>query len=223
MVLSEKDKEGVRKILEPVQRPVKILFFRDSSPRCQYCDVIEELLADIQSVNGNVLYEVLDANSEEAKRYGVNGGPVLLFEEKPNIRYRGIPSGHEFPAFLEDIVAVARGSVEITAAAAKKLARIQEPLQVLVFVTPTCPYCPLAVRVAHHFAYVNDRILAEAVEAIEWSELADRYRVSAVPKIVVIDPETGRDLVEWEGAVPEDVFADYLLHALEHKHGGHHH
>lgn len=223
MVLSDKDKEGVRKILEPVQKPVKILFFKDSSPRCQYCDVIEELLADIRSVNENVVYDVLDANSEEAKKYGIEGGPVLLFEEKPNIRYRGIPSGHEFPAFLEDIVSVAKGSVEINASAAKKLAKIQEPLHVLIFVTPTCPYCPLAVRAAHHFAYVNDKILAEMVEAIEWSALADKFRVSAVPKVVVLDPETGKELLEWEGAVPEDVFADYLLHALEHKHGNHEH
>ncbi len=223
MVLSDKDKEGVKKILEPVTREVKILFFKDDSPRCQYCDVIEELLADIHSVNENVVYEVLDANGDEGKRYGIDGGPVLLFEEKPNIRYRGIPSGHEFPAFLDDIVSIAKGAVELNANAAKKIAKIQEPLHLLIFVTPTCPYCPLAVRAAHHFAFVNDKILAEMVEAIEWSALADQYRVSAVPKIVVLDPESGKELLEWEGAVPEDAFADYLLHALEHKHGAHDH
>jgi len=64
--------------------------------------VIEELLGDIQSVNEHVVYEVFDASSDKAKEYGIEGGPVLLFEAKPNIRYRGIPSGHEFPAFLDD-------------------------------------------------------------------------------------------------------------------------
>jgi len=214
MVLSEKDKEAVGKILEPVKKTVKILFFKDDSPRCKYCNIIEELLADIHSVNNNVVYEVLDAESEEAEKYGVDGGPVMLFEEKPNIRYRGIPSGHEFPAFLDSIVSIARGSVEISASAAKKLARIGKPLHVMVFVTPSCPYCPPAVITAHRFAYVNENITSEMVEAAEWTELAEKYRVSAVPKTVVLDPATGEKLEEWEGAVPEDVFADYLLKAL---------
>ncbi|HID08738.1 TPA: hypothetical protein EYP13_00755, partial [Candidatus Micrarchaeota archaeon] len=125
MVLDDKSKEGVKKILEPVNKQVKILFFRDGSPRCKYCDIIEGLLADIRSVNENVVYEVLDAEGEEAKRYGIDGGPVMLFEDKPNIRYRGIPSGHEFPAFLEDIISIAKGSVEVSAAVAKNLAKIQ--------------------------------------------------------------------------------------------------
>ncbi len=212
MVLSDKDKEGVKKILEPVQRDVKILFFKDNSPRCQYCDVIEELLADIHSVNEHVIYEVLDANGEKAKEYGIEGGPVLLFEEKPNIRYRGIPSGHEFPAFLDDIVSIAKGSIDINASAATKIGKIDKPIKMWIFVTPTCPYCPLAVRAAHHFAFVNPNITAEMIEAIEWSDLADKFQVSAVPKNVILD-ENGNELVEWEGALPEEVFAEYTLKA----------
>ncbi len=214
MVLSDKDKEGVKKILEPVQKEVKILFFKDDSPRCQYCNVIEELLGDIHSVNENVVYEVYDANSDKAKEYGIEGGPVLLFEEKPNIRYRGIPSGHEFPAFLDDIKSIAAGSVDINANAAKKIAEIDKPIKMWIFVTPTCPYCPLAVRAAHHFAFINDNILAEMIEAIEWSDLADKFQVSAVPKNVILD-ENGNELVEWEGALPEEVFAEYTLKAAK--------
>lgn len=217
MVLSDKEKEGVRKILESVQRPVKILFFRDESPRCKYCDIIEEMLSDISSVNGNVQFRVLDVESEEAKKFGVEGGPVMLFENKPNIRYRGAPSGHEFPAFLRSIISIAEGSVDMDVAVAKKIAKIQEPIQLLIFVTPACPYCSPAVISAHRFAHVNENILAEMVEAAEWAELADEYRVSAVPKIVVIDPKTGKTLKEWEGAVPEEVFADHIVNALEAK------
>ena len=214
MVLSDKDKEGVKKILEPVQKEVKILFFKDDSPRCKYCDVIEELLGDIHSVNENVVYEVYDANSDRAKAYGIEEGPVLLFEAKPNIRYRGIPSGHEFPAFLDDIKAIAAGSVDINENAAKKIAEIDKPIKMWIFVTPTCPYCPLAVRAVHHFAFINDNILAEMIEAIEWSDLADKFQVSAVPKNVIFD-EDGNELVEWEGALPEEVFAEYTLKAAK--------
>ena len=220
MVLSERDKEAVGKILEPVKRETKILFFRSDEPSCQYCDVIEELLEDIHAVNPNVVYEVHDAKGKEAKKYGVEHGPTLIFADKPNIWYMGIPSGHEFRAFLDDIVAVGTGSIDINVSAARKIAKVDEPLEILVFVTPTCPYCPMAVRVAHSFAFVNPKVKAVMVESIEYSDLANKYRVSAVPKNVIRDPETGNTLLEWEGAVPEEVYADYVLHALAHKREG---
>ncbi len=223
MVLSEKDKEAVRKMLEPVKKETKILFFRSDEPICKYCDVIKELLEDIHSVNPNIVFEVLDTKGDEARKYGVEHGPTLVFADKPNIWYMGIPSGHEFRTFLEDIVAVGTGSIDLDASAARKIARVDEPLEILVFVTPTCPYCPMAVRVAHSFAFVNPKIRAVMVEAIEYSDLADQYHVSAVPKNVIRDMEIRQTLLEWEGAVPEDVFADYVLRALTRKRDIHGH
>ena len=37
-----------------------------------------------------------------------------------------------------------------------------------VFVTPTCPYCPAAVRMAHSLAIASDRVTADMVESIEF-------------------------------------------------------
>ncbi len=215
MVLSQKDLEAVARILSPVEREVKILFFKSDAPTCKYCNIIEELLSDINKAQPKVKYEVHDVSEEIAGKYGVEEGPTIIFEEKPNIVWMGIPSGHEFRAFLDDILAIGLNRVDIGVNAARKIARIQKPMEVLIFVTPTCPYCPLAVHTAHTFAFVNPNIRAAMVEALEYSELADRYNVSAVPKIVVRD-KNKRTLVEWEGAVPEEMFADYLLHALEH-------
>ena len=219
MVLSERDKKAVAEILKPVEREVKMLFFRSDEPSCQYCDVIEELLSDIHEANPSVVYEVLDVSDARAKKYGVEHGPTVLFEEKPNIWYMGIPSGQEFRAFLDDIIAVGKGSVDLPVKAAKVIAKVDEPLEILVFVTPTCPYCPFAVKAAHKFAFVNPKIRGVMVEAIEYSDLADKYRVSAVPKIVIRDMETRQTYLEWEGAVPDEVFAEYVYHALEHKKG----
>jgi len=218
MVLGEKDKEAVRRILAPIEKDVHILFFRSDEPSCRYCDVIEELLSDIQSTNPHVHYTVLTTEDKEAKELGVEHGPTILFEEKPNIRFMGIPSGHEFRAFLDDIVAVGTGSISVSLSAAKKIAKIKEPIEILVFVTPTCPYCPMAVKVAHSFAFINPQIRGTMVEAMEYPDLADAYNVSAVPKVVVRD-KGGRTLAEWEGALPEDVFADRLVAAHERRWG----
>ena len=228
MVLSDKDKEQLKKILQPLEKEVKILFFRSDEPSCQYCDVIEELLGDISSVNEKVKYEVyhVEKDKEVAEKYGVEHGPTILFEEAPRIIYMGIPSGHEFRAFIDDILLLGTGKLEFELDPHLKehIDSIDVPLDIYVFVTPTCPYCPFAVKAAHRLAYLNPNIRGYMIEAIEYGDLADKYQVSAVPKNVIIDRETGETLLEWEGCPPVidqavDMFAHYAAHAVLHKKG----
>ena len=65
------------------------------------------------------------------------------------------------------------------------------------------------MRLSQHMAVASGRIRAECIEATEFPELAQRYRVSAVPKIVI------NDRVEFEGALPERDFLSAVLQALE--------
>jgi len=65
------------------------------------------------------------------------------------------------------------------------------------------------VRLAQHMAVASPRVRAECIEATEFPELAQRYRVMAVPKIVV------NDRVEFEGALPEPQFLNAVLRAVD--------
>ena len=65
------------------------------------------------------------------------------------------------------------------------------------------------MRLAQHMAVASDKITAVAIEANEFPELSQAYRVSAVPKIVI------NDRVEFEGALPEAQFLDAVLRAVE--------
>jgi hypothetical protein len=58
-------------------------------------------------------------------------------------------------------------------------------------------------------AIASDRVTATAIEATEFPDLSQAYRVSAVPKIVI------NDRVEFEGALPEPQFLDAVLQALD--------
>jgi hypothetical protein len=64
------------------------------------------------------------------------------------------------------------------------------------------------VSLAHERAFANPNIMAYAVEATEFPDLARRYRVNGVPKTVV----TGGDRdVEILGAIPQDAFIEQAL------------
>jgi predicted DsbA family dithiol-disulfide isomerase len=57
-------------------------------------------------------------------------------------------------------------------------------------------------------ALASPRVRSTAVEAQEFPELASRYEVSAVPKIVL------NERVEFMGAVPEPMFLEAVLAAV---------
>jgi len=65
------------------------------------------------------------------------------------------------------------------------------------------------VRLAQHMAVASPRVRAECIESTEFPELAQRYQVTAVPKIVI------NDRVEFEGALPEREFLSAVLQAVE--------
>ena len=64
------------------------------------------------------------------------------------------------------------------------------------------------MRLAQHMAIASDKVRAECIEANQFPELSQRYRVSAVPKIVI------NDRVEFEGALPEPEFLAAVLQAV---------
>jgi predicted DsbA family dithiol-disulfide isomerase len=64
------------------------------------------------------------------------------------------------------------------------------------------------VRLAQHMAVASERVGAECIEATQFPELSQQYRVMAVPKIVI------NDRVEFEGALPEPQFLEAVLRAI---------
>jgi predicted DsbA family dithiol-disulfide isomerase len=56
-------------------------------------------------------------------------------------------------------------------------------------------------------AIASPRITAECIEATEFPDLSQRYRVMAVPKIVI------NDKLQFEGALPERDFLGAVLQA----------
>ena len=80
----------------------------------------------------------------------------------------------------------------------------------MVFVTPTCPYCPQAVLLAHQMAMESPMIEAEMIEAMEFSDLSNRYNVSGVPQTTI---NYGAGTVV--GAVPESHLLAEILRIVQ--------
>lgn len=62
---------------------------------------------------------------------------------------------------------------------------------------------------AHKLASANAHITADVIEVTEFPEMAQRYQIYGVPKTVI------NDKVEFEGALPEELFVQQTLSAAE--------
>jgi len=87
----------------------------------------------------------------------------------------------------------------------QKVREISVPVHIQVFVTLTCPHCSAAATTAYQFAVENDLIKAEVINANEFPQLAIKYGVMGVPKVVV------NEKIEFVGTVPENLFLEQVL------------
>ncbi|GAB4533469.1 MAG: thioredoxin family protein [Anaerolineales bacterium] len=207
----------VRDAFASLEQPVKVLFFGNQQD-CQYCDDTLQLLQEVTAISEKLTLETYDlqTDAETAAQYHVDKAPGIVIAADENsetldygIRYAGIPSGHEFSSLITDLIRVSRRDSGLSEATRTYLRDLKEPVNMMVFVTPTCPYCPRAVVLAHQMAMESPMVQAEMVEAMEFPDLSNQFGVSGVPQTTI---NFGKGTVV--GAVPEGHLLQELQNAL---------
>jgi len=193
---------------EKLVDPVKIVMFTQEL-ECRYCSDTRNLVQDLATLNDKITTEIYDfvADAAKAKEYGIDKIPALAIIGKKDygVRIYGIPYGYELQTLIEAIINVSRGKTDITDNTKSILKEVKSPVHIQVFVTLTCPHCPVAAAVAHKLAIESDLVKADVIETSEFPDLAMKYNVIGVPKIVV------NEKVEFVGAFNEDLFAEHVL------------
>jgi glutaredoxin-like protein len=123
------------------------------------------------------------------------------------VRYFGVPSGYEFAGFLEQLIDVGNGATDLAERTKQALRGLAKDVHIRVFVTPACPFCPAAARLAQKMAVESERVTADVIAAGEFPELVERYGVRVVPKVLV------NESVAFVGAQAEAHFLDSVLRA----------
>ncbi|MGB9676241.1 MAG: protein disulfide oxidoreductase [Candidatus Bathyarchaeales archaeon] len=193
---------------EKLEKPVKIVMFTQEV-ECQYCAQTRQLLGEIAALSDKISLEVYDfvADAEKARVYGVDKVPAIAIvgEKDYGVRFYGLPYGYELQTLLEGIITVSRAKTDLSDEIKMRLREIKTPIHIQVFVTLTCPYCPMVASLAHKFAVENDLIRADVIEVSEFPHLGLKYGVMGVPKTVI------NEKVEFVGALPEDLFLEHIV------------
>lgn len=212
-LLPEEQKEHIRsQLAENLVNPVRVIMFTQQM-ECGFCSETKQLIIELATLNDKIQAEVHDlvADSQLAQQYGVDKIPaiIILGEKDYGMRFYGLPYGYEFQTLMESLKIVSRKMTDLSEETKQKLRQITTPTHIKVFVTLTCPHCPVAAALALKSAFENDLIKAEVIDVSEFPQLAQKYGVLGIPKVVI------NEKVEFVGAVPENVFLAHVLLAAQ--------
>jgi len=208
-LLPEDKKEQLRNdFKEKLVDPVKLIMFTQEM-ECRFCSEARQLVQEMATLSDKITADVYDfvADAQKAQEYGITRIPAIAIIGKVDhgVRIYGIPYGYELQTLVEGIISVSRGTTDLSDRTKEIIKDIKNPVHIQVFVTLTCPHCPVAAAIAHKLAVESDMIRADVIDAQEFPDLAQKYGVIGVPKVVI------NEKIEFVGAFNEDLFAEQAV------------
>ncbi len=174
--------------LASLPRPVRLMLFT-AGEACRVCPLQESLLHELAGLSEHLSLTVVDTTvePEKAATHEVERTPttLVLADAGARFRFSGVTGGHEFGSLVDAVLLAATGEAALPAGLNDLAALLDEPTHIEVMVTLTCPYCPGVVSFVHRLAMVNSLVSTDIVDMAEFPLVAETYRISGVPRIVV--------------------------------------
>lgn len=199
-----------------LKNQIELVTFTKESGECKYCKQMIGICDELASTSDKitVVNYTAESDPDKVQKFGIDKYPAMIVKRSNSsngrIRFYGIPAGHEFGSLIEDMKMVSSDEPVVSSKAMEIISKIDKPVDIKVFVTRTCPYCPRAVIAAHKFALVNDNIVGEMIISSEFPEDTEKYGISSVPHIIINGD------VQFVGARGDDEFAKFVQEAYNH-------
>jgi alkyl hydroperoxide reductase subunit AhpF len=141
-LLSAQDEQALRQHLAAIDRPVTLLLFTQTIGGSESGQIARQILDEIARLNDKVTIEernfILDLEDREKYRIDKSPAIVILSDgHDTRIRMYGAPSGYEFVGLVEAILLAGTGQVGLEEETLKLIARVDQPMNIQVFSTPT--------------------------------------------------------------------------------------
>src|SRR5262252_6698898 len=147
-ILTDQVRQQVQeRFAEQLSGPVQLtLYTRPGSGRlilpsgmgCRTCDDARQLVEDLQEAAPDLInLGVVDVSVQETDVREVPTLTLACPGEAPRIRWLGFPAGYEFATVVDAVERVSTGAHGLTAATVEALGALTEPVDVMVFATPT--------------------------------------------------------------------------------------
>ncbi|HSO18040.1 MAG TPA: FAD-dependent oxidoreductase [Desulfosarcina sp.] len=190
------------RILSGLKQEIPIFLFTQGGKNEVFNDAARQALRFFRQLTDKIVLREFDLGHEKAQTMGIDHSPTLVFDpDRYNIRWLGAPLGEEGRIFLEVLLRIGTGKSDLNEAAMGVLKKIEQPRQLKVFVSASCPYCPQQALNALKAAVARPEMISlEIIDIQANADLADQYGAHSVPQTFANDVLTAL------GAQTEELF-----------------
>ncbi|MCM1570047.1 MAG: FAD-dependent oxidoreductase [Roseburia sp.] len=140
---------------------------------------LEGFVNELASVNDNIqVVHEKGSGTEPYIELRVDG-------RETGIRYYSVPGGHEFNSFIIALYNCAGTGQIIDGGLKTRISRLQKAHTLQVMTTLSCTNCPEVVMGTQRIASLNDNIMAHMYDIAKFPELKEKYKIMAVPCLIV--------------------------------------
>ncbi len=197
----------LRQTFASLPNEIPLYLFVQKGREDVFVDACRQVIRAFRQLTDKITLKEYYLDHELAEKYGVDSSPTLLIDpDRYNIRWLGAPMGEEGRSFLEAMLLIGIGKSDLSEQSKPVLDRLEDPRQVKVFVSPTCPYCPQQVVNGLKAAIERPELVSLEIVDIQCRpDLAEQYGAHSVPQAFANDVLVGM------GAQQEEVFMSSLL------------
>lgn len=108
--------------------------------------------------------------------------------ESSNIKFQGVPGGHEFNSFIVALYNVAGPGKELANNIKEEIMNLKET-DLKVLISLSCTMCPEVVQASQQISSLNNKVSSTMIDINHNKEMKDKYKVMSVPALVINDKD----------------------------------
>jgi alkyl hydroperoxide reductase subunit F len=173
----------LKSYLENLKTPVELITFTDESPKAkeltQLVAQISQLSPLVTVINGNLF----SSNIEQAVTERVPSMLVRSVASNSEIRFAGLPMGHEFTSLVMALLHSGSHPLKIDAEQIEQVRNLEGDFVFETYISLSCQNCPDVVQALNMMAAINPKIKHTMIDgSLFQTEVFDRD-VMAVPSV----------------------------------------
>ena len=192
--------------LDRLPHPVDVHLFAQPGDGEIFSRVARQALSTFGGLSDRLRIYEQAPDGPEAARHGIDRFPTLLLApDRYRIRWHGAPMGEEGRTFIELLFLVGAGDSGLSEDSRRMLKSLDATRDLMVFVSPSCPYCPQqAVNAARAAVERPDLVSLTLIDTLANPDLAEQHGAQSVPMTFADEILIG------QGAQGEEVFVQSL-------------
>lgn len=179
----------VKTLLGNLTQPIQLVSSLDERPKS---GELADLLDEIESMSDQVTHVRDDEAATDGRkpsfairRVDASGQPVQVNGEPVQVRFGGIPLGHEFSSLVLALLQVGGHPIKESADVLARITALPGTHRVETYMSLTCQNCPTVVQAFNAISVTNPRIEHIAIEGSLFQDEIDERQIMAVPTVYV--------------------------------------